>query len=379
MKKTLTALCVLGAFAGSAMAADITISGVVDTGLMYTYTNWDYKSHDQDYQGSGTEHDWSMASGQNATSRVMIAGSEDLGNNMKVSFRLENGFNSDTGEFGDADRLFNRESSLSLHTQYGTVSFGRMGGVASSAGTYDVVYATAEAFDGGDNYIFGLNISGRYDNMVTYQSPMIAGLQATVQYSFQKDSTPEGSDKTEGKSSTDRYASAAVTGSFGALNVVAAYEYQNFATDEVNLPNRDDAHTYYIGGNYDCGFAKTFALIQYYDGARNFGWNDWTNEQDITETKGYGMHLGTIFPVAAGQMTIGLYYNNTEVSSSEYADKDDADYYGVSARYVYPLSKRTEVYAGAGYAYQKVNFGCSAFCESKAELVQAYMGLTHKF
>ncbi len=70
-----------------------------------------------------------MASGQNASTRIMIAGSEDLGNNTKVSFRLENGFNSDTGEFGDADRLFNREASLSLHTQYGTVSFGRMGGV----------------------------------------------------------------------------------------------------------------------------------------------------------------------------------------------------------------------------------------------------------
>ena len=302
-----------------------------------------------------------------------------VGNNTKVSFRLENGFNSDTGEFGDVDRLFNRESSLSLHTQFGTVSFGRMGGVASSAGTYDIVYATAEAFDGGDNYILGLNISGRYDNMVTYQSPMVGGLQATVQYSFQKDSTPEGSDKTEGKSSTDRYASAAVTGSFGALNVVAAYEYQNFATDEENFYNRDDAHTYYIGGNYDCGFAKTFALVQYYDGARNFAWYDWTNDNTVTDTEGYGMHLGTIFPVANGQMTVGLYYNNTEVSSSEYADKDDADYYGVSARYVYPLSKRTEVYAGAGYAYQKVNFGCSAFCESKAELVQAYMGLTHKF
>lgn len=379
MKKTLTALCVLGAFTGSAMAADVTISGVVDTGLMYLYTSWDNKITDAtEYQGSGSTHDWSMASGQNASTRIMIAGSEDLGNNTKVSFRLENGFNSDTGEFGDADRLFNREASLSLHTQYGTVSFGRMGGVASSAGTYDVVYATAEAFDGGDNYVFGLNYSDRYDNMVTYQTPTVVGLQATVQYSFQEDSVA-GADQTEGKSSTNRYASAAVTGSFGALNVVAAYEYQNFATDEVKFPNRDDAHTYYIGGNYDCGFAKTFALVQYYDGARNFGWIDWTNALDITETKGYGMHLGTIFPVAAGQMTVGLYYNNAEVSSLRYDNKDEVDYYGVSARYVYPLSKRTEVYAGAGYAYQNMNFGCPDSCEGTTEIVQAYMGLTHKF
>ena len=254
-----------------------------------------------------------------------------------------------------------------------------MGGVASSAGTYDIVYATAEAFDGGDNYILGLNISGRYDNMVTYQSPTIAGLQATVQYSFQKDSSPEGSDKTEGKSSTDRYASAAVTGSFGALNVVAAYEYQNFATDEEYFDNRDDAHTYYIGGNYDCGFAKTFALVQYYDGARNFAWYDWTNDNTVTDTEGYGMHLGTIFPVANGQMTVGLYYNSSELKLTAVAQSADIDFYGVSARYTYPLSKRTEVYAGAGYAYEKTDYGCYDNCNQTYQLVQAYMGLTHKF
>lgn len=37
MKKTLAALAVLGAFAGTAAAADVTLYGVVDTGLAYTY------------------------------------------------------------------------------------------------------------------------------------------------------------------------------------------------------------------------------------------------------------------------------------------------------------------------------------------------------
>lgn len=379
MKKSLITLSVLGAFAGSAIAADVTISGVIDTGLMYQYTKYDFDYHQEVNVTEGSEHNWSMGSGQNASNRIMIAGSEDLGNNMKVSFRLENGFNSDTGEYGDSDRLFNRESSLSLHTQYGTVSFGRMGGVASSAGTYDIVYATADAFDGGDNDILGLNISGRYDNMVTYQTSTVAGLQATVQYSFQKDSAPEGSEITEGKSSTDRYASAAVTGTFGALNVVAAYEYQNFATDETNFPYRDDAHTFYVGGNYDCGFAKTFALVQYYDGARDFGWYEVTDAPKITETKGYGVHLGTIFPVSSGQMTVGLYYSSTEIGTWDRSGKDEYDFFGIAARYTYPLSKRTELYAGAGYAYDETDISCHTSCGDKTELVQAYFGLTHRF
>ena len=35
MKKSLTALAVLGVFAGSAMAADVTLYGALDTGLEY--------------------------------------------------------------------------------------------------------------------------------------------------------------------------------------------------------------------------------------------------------------------------------------------------------------------------------------------------------
>lgn len=38
MKKTLAALAVLGAFAGSAAAADVQLYGVVDEGLIYTNT-----------------------------------------------------------------------------------------------------------------------------------------------------------------------------------------------------------------------------------------------------------------------------------------------------------------------------------------------------
>ena len=36
MKKTLAAVAVLGAFAGSALAADVTLYGVIDTGLNWT-------------------------------------------------------------------------------------------------------------------------------------------------------------------------------------------------------------------------------------------------------------------------------------------------------------------------------------------------------
>ena len=70
MKKTLAALAVLGAFAGSAAAADVQLYGVVDEGLIYTNTKvTDEKSVDK----------LELKSGRNLGSRWGLKGSEDLG------------------------------------------------------------------------------------------------------------------------------------------------------------------------------------------------------------------------------------------------------------------------------------------------------------
>ena len=41
MKKTLAAVAVLGAFAGSALAADVQLYGIVDTGVGYNHVDVD--------------------------------------------------------------------------------------------------------------------------------------------------------------------------------------------------------------------------------------------------------------------------------------------------------------------------------------------------
>ena len=380
MKKTLAALAVLGAFAGTAAAADVTLYGVVDTGLAYTY---------DDTTDAPKEETFGMMSGYNAGSRFGIKGTEDLGNGLQVGFKLENGFSSDDGNFKYDGRLFGRESSLSLKSEFGTLSFGRMGGVASSAGTYDIVYATADAFDGGDNDILGLQISSRYDNMLTYQTPKFAGVQGTVQYSFKQDNKSE-TDGAEGTSKADRYASFALTGDFGPLQMVGAYELSKYGnTKDVNDKTHDETHAFYLGGNYDLQFMKVFALAQYTKGAKGFG-----SEADLFKDSGavsgyekgidsYGLHLGTIIPVAGGDLTVGAYYvdgdTDTVTFGVDESAKFDLTYVGLSARYVYPLSKRTSLYAGAGYAEEKAESNVADSSEIKHKIGQAYAGITHTF
>ena len=378
-KKSLTALAVLSTMTGYAVAGQVTLYGVVDEGLNYTK---------EDVKVNGVrhvdEHTFGLDSGLNAASRIGLTGQEALGNGMTVGFKLENGFKADTGALGDKNRLFDREASLSVMTPLGRLSAGRMGGVASAAGSYDIVYAIGDAFDGGDNKIFGLAKSARYDNMLTYQTPVMGGLQATVQYSFKKNSTdPNRLDAREGSKNANRYTSAALTGSCGPFNAVLAYELQDYGSNYAasKMPSKD-GQAIYLGGNYDFGVAKAFAMAQYFKGQEAIdAMTAIDAAKPINPTagfKGYGLHLGTIVPVCAGHLTIGGYYVDGQAEYEKTADRDN-DYIGIATKYVYPLSRRTSLYAGAGYAHAKLDGDATDKADTKANVTQAYMGVMHKF
>lgn len=373
-KKTLLALATLGAFTGSAVAADVQLYGVLDQGFAY-------KKADTTVGNDKTkDHSFEQVSGYNAPSRFGLVGSEDLGNGLKLGFKLENSFNGDDGTLGQGGRLFGRESSVTVYGDFGAVSVGRMGGVASSAGTYDLVYATADAFDGGDNAVLGLTASSRYDNVVTYQSPKFAGVQGTVQYSFKGDSSAEGR---EGATSADRYASFALTGDFGPLQAVTAFELQDYASNNgktgVEFVSYGDqtGKAFYLGGNYDLGVAKLFVLTQYFQDQKGLTYLDTKDATAEKGFKGYGLHVGTQFAALAGNVTAGLYYVDATAENKTVADRD-TDYVGTSVRYTYALSKRTTLYTGAGYAQATVDATKTA-AKVEKNVTQVYAGLTHTF
>lgn len=94
-KKSLAALAVLGAAAGYASAADVTLFGVVDTGLIYTHQTFADDS-------KADVNNFAMDSGVSSASRFGLKGTEELGNGLKVGFKLENGFQSDSGALKEA-------------------------------------------------------------------------------------------------------------------------------------------------------------------------------------------------------------------------------------------------------------------------------------
>ena len=400
MKKSLTALAVLGVFAGSAMAADVTLYGALDTGFEYFHhktTNFD---------GTSVKDDtFDMQTGWDTGNRWGLKGSEDLGNGYKVSFKLESGFNGDTGTMGQGSRLFGREAGLTLSGPFGSVAFGRFGGISSSYGTYDML-GYVESFDGGDGDVWGFAASDRYDNMVVYQTPRFAGLQLTAQYSFKTDSKDDASFKDgaqhysgdEGTSHAQRYASIGLSGEYGPASFAVGYELTKYGVNEATTADGNDGYgrqmdkdgqLVFLGGSYDFEVVQVFAEAQYFKhqtaaGGYELGSTDFgpvrVDPTDPSNSiggslglKGYGLHLGAAAPLGAGTLTAGLYYVDF---SEEFTEEPDADakYYGVSARYNYPLSERTSLYAGAGYGQTKDDD-----TGNKDQLTQVYCGLVHTF
>lgn len=389
MKKTMAAVAVLGAFAGSAIAADVTLYGVLDMGLAYNHV-------DLDQSGVKNKNTFSMNSGQQSGSRWGLKSVEDLGNGLKVGFILEDGFKADTGAQGD--QMFDRESSLFIEGGFGKIAFGRMGAINQGASSWALVnHLSAFTTSFGPfaaqagNFI---STAGKWDNMISYRTPTFAGFTVYTQYSMGK--TTSGGKPVEGtienESSADRYYAIGATyanGPFLGYLAVDSTNYKSWYKDAgaaaASAHKTDDSLTVTLGGNYDFDVAKVYFGAQYFDevtlssigGIVGTIKYDDSTESTSLKVKGYGLGLSTSVPLAGGSALLGVAYVDAKEADSVSVTDFDFRRWSVSAGYDYALSKRTNAYAVASYMNDKLKEKGEASWNPTACSFQ--IGLRHKF
>ena len=386
-KKSLIAVAALSALAGSAMAADVQIYGRIDTGLRYSQV-------DYDVAGIDDKTTFEMASGNYTGNRVGIKGSEDLGNGLTVGFVLENGFDSDTGA-QKYDGIFGREAMIYVEGAFGKIAAGKMGILNSTAGSFAIgnftPWGTGWGAVGDQTQIFGAAFETRYNNMISYRSPEFAGFQVHAQYSFGSDEKNAAGDVIgrEGKTTTDRYYAIGATYKNGGLNLIGIVDSVNEKHQGGEEP--DDTLRITLGGSYDFGVVKPYLSAAYFKDARLTSWMDCydtevkrgTLAQLEGDWDGYGVIIGASAPLVGGtaHMTIG--YMDAEAQKDYVAtfDQNGADLtrYTFAIGYEYPLSKRTKVYADAGYFKDEVDYNSENWEAREPEGYQAAVGLVHYF
>lgn len=402
MKKTLAAVSVLGAFAGSALAADVQLYGILDTGVGYSHI-------DMDTSGVDDVDSFEMKSGVGSGSRWGLKGTEDLGNGLTVGFILENGFDSDDGSEDSTGVMFNRESSLFLEGSFGKLAFGRMGALNSGQSSWSKVgminaFGTSYGeFTAQASNVFSL--AGQWDNMIAYETPDFAGFKLFAQYGM-------GSNDNENESSSNRFYSLGVTynnGPFAGYFAVDSINYKTAKFSQGEWPNNgddiDDSLTVTLGGSYDFDVVKIYLGAQYFDeirlsslgGVTNQIYGDTTYDDRVTtpinellKFKGYGISLTGDAPLGGGTAMFGVGYLDAEAADSMDRVLDishqrqtsiDIKRYVVSLGYSYPFSKRTDVYGVASYMKDQTDTGFSngTTGEWDPSAYNIYVGLRHRF
>lgn len=297
MNKSLIALAVLGAFAGTVSAqSSVTIGGTVDLAA-------------RNVSNSGRGSVQSLATGSLSTSAIRFFGTEDMGGGLKAGFWLEAAVNPDTGT-AQADKFWGRRATVSLIGRFGEVRLGR---------DYSPSFWNTAVFDpfgyvgvgASGNLVGPISASAptyiRADNSIGYFLPAMGGIYGQAMVAA-------GEGNLNGKYMGGRLGFAS-----GPFNIAAAVGRQYLSpTGRFN--------NYNIGGSYDLGIAK---LMGYYNNDKNTATNAETNRFTI----------GAQVPM--GQGVISASYGRMDQKRS------NNDAVQIALGYQYALSKRTTIYGTA--------------------------------
>ncbi len=339
------------AFSGAAAAqGSITLSGIVDGGFGYS-------SNVRVAQTAGAagapavyvgRPSYGFQSGTWNGDRWRLIGSEDLGAGRKALFYFENGFNLGTGAAGQSGRLFGRQSYMGLaDDRLGTLTLGRQyDAVIDMVGSIGPTsFLTGMAAHPGD--IDNVDNNARINNSIKYASPRFAGWQFEAIYGFGGEA---------GSVAARNAWSAGLAYRGGPLNLAAAYLH---ASSDPSQGAWNGTYDGYYSSSINEGFASA-ARLDVFAAAMTYRYRALTAGLNWSNAR-YDAGAGSLFSGSAvfdtvqatlsWQATAALrvaggygYTHRTSVS-----DAASAQYHEFNLSTFYALSKRTWLYALAGY------------------------------
>nr|WP_315205131.1 porin [uncultured Albidiferax sp.] len=346
MKKSLIALAVIAA-SGAAMAqSSVTLYGIVDLNLASEKTT-------TTAAGVSTGVRQALVkSGNVNTSRWGLRGSEDLGGGLTANFKMEQGFDADTGASKNVPGFaattpgtpaaFARQAWVGLAGGFGETRLG-----LTTTPFDDVSGASNAVWDSllsPMNSVFkSTGYTSRPGNTIYYATPNLSGFTAAVSYSL-----GENKNATVGAGSV---ASGYVAYANGPVAAHLGYQTEKAIGGVVAKKFLR------LGASYDLGVAK---LLGTYGKAENMG-N--VNDADATDYQ-----LGVDVPVGAALTLSGSY---AQSKNNATAGNEKRKGWGLGAKYA--LSKRSTIYAG----FEADNAKTAGVTTKKHDI--ALVGINHKF
>lgn len=260
-------------------------------------------------------------------SRFGFRGTEDLGGGLRAYFVLEGGFTADNGAMAQGGRVFGRKSLVGLAGGFGSLDAGRDYAPAFyllqpvDPMQLGIGSALATIWSGSPG-----TASGRTDNSINYVTPEFGGITARIQLAPGEQAAPLASRGGDTKGFNVLYKSD---------KLLAGVSYANVRNAAGNAA--DTATT--VGARYDFGGFSLAALAQ-------------SGAWEGTRTAAAPASATSIFSRRFNSYMVGgtVKFGGDFVSATwkRYDDRTAANFDAtiLSAVYVHPLSKRTQLYAG---------------------------------
>lgn len=358
MKTTAAIILALGSATAQAQTS-VTIYGTLDAAIVGEH-------------GGSLGHLTKLTSGAASASRIGFRGTEDLGNGLAAFFALETGPKIDTGEVDAAGTIFNRQALVGIKSKdYGAVALGRQYTPYHTT-LVNIVDPFNTGYAGSSKNIFpdwSGNVRG--SNTITYASPRVRGVDAELAYSL-----GEQADATAG-----RQFGGAVGYTAGPLAVRLAYNSKNAdtaASGATPAVHRDLGRNVLLGANYDCRWFKLHAgygIDKGYNSAPLGNANNpYGGVKPVASTEGRDFLLGLSAPAGPGSLLLSVMHKNDRTSFNQ-----DASSWGVG--YLYPLAKRTNLYAAYGHIHNRNGAGYTVANNTEAGSGNTgyNLGMRHSF
>ncbi|MBP0593297.1 porin [Paraburkholderia sp. LEh10] len=348
------AACAGALMAGGAAKAQssVTLYGVVDAGLLYTSKTANASD------GSDAGKQFSLISAGLTPSVFGVSGTEDLGDGLKLNFKLESGFSVVNGGLANCNgNLFGCQAWIALDGKYGTGKVGLQ---------FSPFFLALYQSDPRDFSMFGSGLVNMVDNVfatsvynsnaISYSSPNISGFQASLMYAL---------GGAAGNFQAGRQYSASLKYELGGFMINAAiYDGNSGGTAQTPIPTTVQFEGRTIGAAYKFGAVTAKLSFVNYKVAGSFNNNVYGGGLDY--------HVLPTLDVNGG---VWVTSDRNQTSNHSVMGSLGAQYF---------LSKRTMLYAqvGAVNNHGAMNTGISingALFGTEGTTVASVIGVRHSF
>jgi len=332
----------------SAQDSSVTLYGNIDTAINWTNN---IGQNESDYTGVNTQtNSWPSYWG--------LRGSEKLSDNLTAVFNLESGFNSGTGGSNQGGRLFGRQAWVGLKGDWGQLSFGRQYSMLFwSMLNSDIMGPNAHGLGGLDGYI----PDRRQDNSILYMGNF-NGIKFGATYAKGRDTNdtaPTGSSACganyDSENACSSYSAmlgydAANWGVNVAYDVLKGSEGKNWRGSGLDSSDKSDRRlAINAWTQLDALKLGLVYINRNTDGTIGTSKNGTTNYDLGDRSDLYS--LGASYALTPAVTIDGSvnYINFKNARNTTNSSDESSSSWLYVARVKYALSKRTSVYASAGY------------------------------